>query len=102
MRLLVEIFLIGALIYLGWEIPFKDRLPNSVVRPAPRTTVAVPHVRVVPSTPGGQWMVDPNRQATLGTPTPSGTHTSGSGSWMFDPNHRSALDPPRHKSPRPH
>jgi hypothetical protein len=26
MRLLAEIFIIGALIYLGWEQPFKQRL----------------------------------------------------------------------------
>ncbi len=32
MRLLAEIVVIGALIYLGWEKPFRDRLRSSLTR----------------------------------------------------------------------
>jgi hypothetical protein len=113
MRLLVEIFIIGALIYLGWETPFRDRLPASMLG-ATKTQSATqpprPFVRPKP-TPSGAWMRDPNHQTVLDTPRPqsgfnAGAHprptASVSGSWMWDSNHHSPLDAPRHASPTPH
>lgn len=35
MRLLVEIFLLGALVYLGWDKPYRAWLPASIVGVAP-------------------------------------------------------------------
>src|SRR3981081_1738961 len=102
MRLLCEIFVIGGLIYLGWERPFSEWLYSP---PA-----AKPFVRARP-TPSAAWMRDPSRRTALDTPIPSDPpparpnfpqHSpSAPGSWMWDPNHRSALDPP-HKSATPH
>jgi hypothetical protein len=42
-RLLIEIIIIGALIYLGWEKPFKERV-NQVrgISAAQRTLTATP------------------------------------------------------------
>jgi len=66
MRLLCEIFVIGALIYLGWEKPFSDWLHSKPETPkvAPATR---PLARVAP-TPSSAWMRDPNRQTALDTP----------------------------------
>lgn len=78
MRLLGEIIVIGALIYIGWEIPFRDRLPatfsgvanskpNAAVTSQPINARAAPHST---STPSGAWMWDPNRKTALDRPTP--------------------------------
>ena len=60
MRLLGEIVIIGALIYVGWEIPFRDRTPWAKAAPAP-------HVRAAPNH-SGAWMWDPNRKTALDRP----------------------------------
>lgn len=39
MRLLIEIIIIGALIYLGWEKPFKERMHQLRVSPAVKQTM---------------------------------------------------------------
>jgi hypothetical protein len=82
MRLLVEILVVGALIYLGWEKPFKDwtddarwRLTGKRAEVAPTRPAPTPAPRVVPGIQG------------LSAPTPHGA-------WRLDPNHRSPLDPP--------
>lgn len=107
MRLLIEIFIVGALISLAWEKPLRDRLPATLT--GIKQEVAKPSQRPQTSasaTPSGAWMLDPNRRTVLDTPTPEPTVTrAGSrpnGSWMWDPNHRSPLDPPAKKSPTPH
>jgi hypothetical protein len=113
MRLLIEIFVIGALIYIGWEKPFRDWLPNSqpavtatpnaraASHPQPRSTSSA----TAASQPSGAWMNDPNRRTALDTPHPLAGRpqptASAAGSWMFDPNHRSPLDPPK-KGGSPH
>jgi hypothetical protein len=110
MRLLCEIFIIGGLLYLGWEKPFRDRLPSSVNPAPPPKTVTVQPAPVPYSTPApqsGTWMQDPNRHTPLDTPAPAVAHhqpqpsASGPAGWMFDPNHHSPLDPPK-KSSTPH
>jgi hypothetical protein len=96
MRTLVEIFVIGALIYFGWEKPFKESVdqvrskltgkPTAVapqeVAPTPAAPTPTPAPRIVPGTQG------------LSRPTPSGA-------WMWDPNHRSALDRPAYDQTQP-
>ena len=110
MRLLCEVFIIGGLLYLGWDTPFQNRLPwtkSSATKPAiviARPAVA-PAAAATPQSAG--WMHDPNRRTVLDTPTPVGVHhqphpgASPPGSWMFDPNHLSPLDPPK-RSVTPH
>src|SRR5438874_13767086 len=64
MRFLLEIIIIGALIYIGWEKPFTQWIhgPPPVVAPRPRPIVQAA------ATPSGAWMRDPNRQSSLDTP----------------------------------
>jgi hypothetical protein len=79
MRLLLEVFVIGALIYIGWATPFRDYLPASisgVAKSKTDSTVATqpqPQPRPIArstSTPSGSWMWDPNRHTALDSPTP--------------------------------
>jgi hypothetical protein len=104
MRLLCEILVIGALIYLGWEKPFREWIGQKSEAPVVTTPASQrPIVRAtaVPTQPG--WMHDPNRHTSLDTPVPgsSASLPSKPGSWMYDPNHRSPLDPPL-KAATPH
>jgi len=103
MRLLIEIFVVGALISLAWEKPLRDRLPPALRGSKPEETS---NSQTKPgTTPSGAWMRDPNRRSVLDTPPPRSTSTnpaSSPGSWLFDPSHRSPLDPPAKKSPTPH
>jgi len=91
MRLLGEIFVIGALIYFGWEKPFKESVDQvrskltgkpTEVAPIPAAPTPTPAPRIVPGIQG------------LSTPTPSGA-------WMWDPNHRSVLDRPAYDQTQP-
>jgi hypothetical protein len=92
MRTLAEIFIVGVLIYFGWETPLKTgRMTPSPDLAEPTTVIPqvsssrptpIPHPRIVPGIQG------------LETPTPHGA-------WRLDPNHRSPLDPPRN-SPSPY
>jgi hypothetical protein len=107
MRLLCEILVIGALIYLGWEKPFKEWIvqkPDAPVVTTPGSQRPIVRATAVPTQPG--WMHDPNRRTSLDTPVPESASStspqSKPGSWMYDPNHRSPLDPPIHKQPSPH
>jgi hypothetical protein len=105
MRLLCELVVIGALVYVGWEKPFHDWLlgnkPAPVASAQPRVQVA----RVSPPPSRPAWMQDPNHRTVLDTPRPalahSATSPSKSGSWLFDPNHKSPLDGP-HSAQTPH
>jgi hypothetical protein len=84
MRLLAEIIIIGALIYFGWEKPFRDWLPSNI------TSATEP--------------TEPQAAATAPAPRPqpfARSTSTPSGSWMWDPSHHSALDP-LHRSPTPH
>jgi hypothetical protein len=84
MRLLIEIFVVAALIYLGWERPFKDWTDDArskltgkraeVARPKPPPPRVVPGIQGLSApTPRGAWMWDRNHHGTLDRPTPSPT-----------------------------
>jgi hypothetical protein len=79
MRLLCEIFVIGALLYLGWQTPFREWLPGATKAHATVVGTAAPATNTAP-----QPQLRPLARAAA---TPSG-------SWMWDPAHRSALDRP--------
>jgi hypothetical protein len=106
---LIEVFVIGALIYVGWEKPFRDWLPaniSGVAKATPTPAVQLQPFARSTSTPSGAWVTDPNRHSPLDTPGAPANYPqrspTGGGSWMWDPKHHSALDPPSHKStPRP-
>jgi hypothetical protein len=82
MRLLLEAFVVAALIYLGWATPLRDYLPASItgVAKSPPAQTAAPvaapqQPRLLPiarstSTPSGAWMWDPNHHSALDRPTP--------------------------------
>jgi hypothetical protein len=94
MRLLIEVFIVSALIYLGWEKPFRDWLPShgsGVTKATPAPAVQLQPFARSTSTPA-------TALAPVATPQSA---ASRSGSWMFDPNRRSPLDAPR-KSATPH
>jgi hypothetical protein len=90
MRTLAEIFVIGALIYFGWEKPLKESVdqvrskltgkPTAVapqeVAPTPAAPTPTPRPRIVPgiqglSTPSGAWMWDATHRGVLDRPSPS-------------------------------
>lgn len=81
MRFLCEIWVVGALIYLAWEKPFSEYLPQT--RKPPPTPALVPAAVTQQPPP-----VRPIARVAL---TPSGA-------WMWDKNHRSALDRPTSQS----
>jgi len=80
-RLLCEIFIVAALIYFGWEKPFRDWLPGTRKAEPPVVTAA-------PAAPAPRPQLRPLVRATA---TPSGD-------WMWDPAHRAALDRPAYDS----
>ena len=72
MRLLVEIAIIGGVIYLGWERPFKEW--RNEVRAAVTCKQEQASQEIIRATPQhGAWMWDPNHHGTLDRPSPSPT-----------------------------
>jgi len=70
MRLLFEILIIGALIYLMWDVPLKQRVDKLRAAVTSKQTTAPP--MPIP-TPHGAWLWDPNHHGTLDRPSPSPT-----------------------------
>ena len=94
MRLLLEILVVGALIYFGWDTPFKEQADQVRAKVTGKQTQVAPQ-EIVPLTPTPR----PAPRIVPGIvrePTPS------RGTWRLDPTHRSPLDPPLHDSPSPH
>src|SRR4051794_33179494 len=101
MRLLIEIVVVAALIYLAWDKPFGQRFDDLRGKVSPNE-VAEPTATRSPSPPGA-WMSDPSRHSTLDAPEPSGSASTllpKSGSSLLDPKHHSPLDPTH--TPTPH
>lgn len=74
MRLVVAIALLARLLFLGWEVPFREQLPESIahfVAPARTSTAPIRHAA-----------------------------SNSSGTWMWDPNHKSVLDRPAYHQAR--
>jgi uncharacterized membrane protein len=91
MRLLLEIVVVAALIYFGWDTPFKEQVDQvrakvtgkqTQVAPQELTPTPKPAPRIVPG--------------IVREPTPP------RGTCRLDPNHRSTLDAPVNISPSPH
>jgi len=93
-RLLVEILIVGGLIYLGWEQPFKERVDQVRARVTGKQAQVAPQ-EVVPAAPTP-------RPAPRVVPGIVREPTPPHGAWRLDPTHRSPLDPPVHDSPSPH
>jgi len=83
MRLLIEIVIIGGLIYLGWEKPFKEW--RNQVRAAVTSKQA-------PSSQ--ETLTAPAVQTPVRQPRPIISATPQHGAWMWDPNHHGTLDRP--------
>ena len=106
MRLLVEILIIGGLIYLGWEQPLKQRADE--VKEAIR---AAGHALEHPQSSETQRTVPPATAAPAATPIPTPipqarvTITAPTptprGAWMWDEKHRSVLDRPAYDQSQP-
>jgi hypothetical protein len=90
MRLLGEIIVIGALIYIGWAAPFRDYLPATISGVAKSTTTQ--------TAPPSQ--ARPIARASSASTAATSTSIP-SGAWMWDPNRHSALDRPTPKQHRP-
>jgi len=90
---LLEILIIGGLIYLGWEIPFKQRVDQLNGR-QPVDATSVPVAATPISDAATPSPVPRLRPLSRITPTPSGA-------WMWDSRHRAPLDPPSHTRPTP-
>ncbi len=85
MRLLFEILIIGAVIYLAWDMPLKQRVDQ--LRAALTSKQAAPGSQEATSTPTSIPLLRPIIRAT---PPP--------GAWMWDSKHHGTLDRP---SPSP-
>jgi len=91
MRLLVEIFIIAGLIYLGWEQPFKEQVDQVRAKVTGKQTQATP-----------QKLTPAPRPAPKIVPGMVHDPSVPRGAWRLDPTHRSTLDAPAHDSPSPH
>ncbi len=87
MRFLFEIAIVVALIYYGWEKPFKDWVPGS--KPA---ATAQPVAARKPATVSASAARSPI--VARAVPVPAATAAAKSGSWMWGPNHHGTLDRP--------
>jgi hypothetical protein len=90
MRALTELFVIGALIYLGWAQSFKERVDQVRAKVTGKQTAPQEIVAMTP-TPTPAPRIVPG---IIREPTPQ------HGAWRLDPRHRSPLDPPQ-QSPSP-
>ena len=105
MRFLVEVLIIGGLIYLGWEQPFKTRLEqvqaavraaaHTPERPGPSETQQTLLPKTTP-TPTTTPTAIPQPRLTFAAPTPTPR-----GAWMWDEKHHSPLDRPAYDQTQP-
>ena len=94
MRLLVEILIIGSLIYLAWDIPLRQRADQvqAAVQAAVRATVTSKQ----PATAPEQTVATPVPQTRTPIPQPKPMITAPPprGAWMWDTKRQSVLDRP--------
>jgi hypothetical protein len=113
MRLLCEIFIIGALIYLGWEKPYTQWINELRGKREARRAVAAPaqpfnSSAAYTARPASDYQPfgRPASAALLTSPSPvlsaPRPASTVSGSWMWDSSHQSALDPPHKAATPPH
>jgi hypothetical protein len=99
-RFLVEVLIIGGLIYLGWEQPFKGRFEQvqAGVRAATASKLkpATSQETVAPVAPTPSPAAIPQPRAIIAAPTPTPR-----GAWMWDEKHHSVLDRPAYDQTQP-
>jgi hypothetical protein len=117
MRLMVEMLIIGGLIYLGWDKPFIQWATELRAKvPTKQTAAAAQETEAAPATPvPGRWLWNPDpgvldrpAHSAVGSapsqvtpPTPASAIGSQPGAWRSDPNHRSVLDRPAYDQTGP-
>jgi hypothetical protein len=92
MRLFCELFLVAALIWLGWTKSFHDRLDQirGIEPAAAAQQTQVGQTTAATTTTAPRQPFIPASRAR--TPSPP------SGDWMWDPAHRNPLDKPAYKT----
>jgi hypothetical protein len=100
MRLLAEILIVGGLISLGWEQPFKERLEQveTAVRAAASKIkpTAIPQEAPVPAASTAMPTPVPQPKVIFVTPT-----APPRGAWMWDEKRHSPLDRPAYDQTQP-
>ena len=94
MRLFCELFLVAALIWLGWTKSFHDRIDQ--IRGIEPTPAAQP-TQVRQTTAAATTTTAP-RQPFIPHYAPARPSSTPSGDWMWDPAHRNPLDKPAYKT----
>src|SRR2546421_12655534 len=93
MRLFCELFLVAALIWLGWTKSFHDRIDQiRGVQPA-----AAAQQTQVRQTAAAATATAP-RQPFIPRYAPARPSSTPSGDWMWDPSHHHPLDKPAYKT----
>jgi hypothetical protein len=100
-RFLIEVLIIGGLISLGWEQPFKGRLEQvqAAVRAAAASKLkptVIPQETPVPVAPTATPIPIAQPRAVIAAPTPTAR-----GAWMWDEKHHSPLDRPAYDQTQP-
>ena len=99
MRLLVEILVLGALIYLAWDVPLKQRVDQ--VQAAVRAAAA-PKQPAASSEERTPAPVAPTpTPAPIPVPRPMITAPPLRGAWMWDAKRQTALDRPAYGQTQP-
>ena len=94
MRLFCELFLVAALIWLGWTKSFHDRI-DQIRGVQPATAAQQPQVR---QTAAAATTTTAPRQPFIPRYAPARPSSTPSGDWMWDPAHRNPLDKPAYKT----
>jgi hypothetical protein len=99
-RLLVEILVFGALIYLAWDMPLKQRVDQ--VQAAARAAV---HAAESPAPTPGETVPTPAAPTPIPTPIrvprPMVTVPPPRGAWMWNAKRQSTLDRPAYDQTQP-
>jgi hypothetical protein len=100
MRLFCELFLVTALIWLGWTKSFHDRIDQiRGIQPAPALQQRARETTAAATT-AGETMTTTTapRQPFIPRYAPARPSSTPSGDWMWDPAHRNTLDRPAYKT----